>query len=353
MRLTRRMLVVATLVLLALLAGGTAASGRSSKTATQTPPFLWGAWIGNQFTGTEAPWSWDAVTDWENKNAGGRHLNAVHWGVGTAWAHPFNYWLGPFNLVHDAGGTSVVDMVTGTVRLRKIANGAYDRAFRTWATEAASWGYPLILRFDFEMNGQWFQWGTRPVVNRNTPASFVAAWRHVHRIFTRAGATNVGWAWCPNIDPYREMTSVAKLYPGGKYVDWTCLDGYNFGKSWMSFRKLYTHSYRQIIKIAPTKPMLIGEIASTERGGNKAKWIHSMFQDLGTRFRHIHGLLWWDKFGFKGSRRLDWPIETSRAASTAFSRGIGKTLARTCHRLTGTIRTACLGKATPPPAARR
>lgn len=340
-----RRLAAVTVALLVVLGSG-ASTSRGAAATSPHQSFLWGAWIGPQLTGKEAPWDWNAVTDFEQRNAGGRHLNAVHWGVGTPWAHPFNYWLGPLNGVRNAGAVSVVDMDTGSVSLRKIAKGADDGAFRTWASQAASWGYPLLLRFDFEMNGQWFAWGTRPI-NRSTPADFVAAWRHVHDLFTAEGATNVAWVWCPNIDPLHEMTSVGRVYPGKSYVDWTCLDGYNFGKSWMSFKKIYTSSYRRIVKLAPSKPMLVGEVATTGRGGNKAQWIRNMFRVLPS-FRHIRGLLWWDKWGHKDNRRLDWPIETSRAASTAFSRGIGSTLARTCRRLTGSAHAQCMGDAVGP-----
>lgn len=340
------MLVIAALSLLALLGSGASANVHASAAAPQLPRFLWGAWIGNQFTGTRPPWDWNAVTAFEAANAGGRHVSVLHWGVGTPWAHDFNYWRGPFNLVQDAGAVSAVDMITGSASLRKIANGAYDTALTQWATEAAAWGNPFLLRFDFEMNGQWFQWGTRPL-NRNTPASFVAAWRHVHRLFTRSGATNVLWVWCPNIDPYHEMTSLSRLYPGNSYVDYTCLDGYNFGKPWTSFTKLYARSYKQIRQIAPSKPMILGEVASTGHRGSKAHWIRDMFKALGTRFRHIHGFLWWDEYGsHHPGHPSDWPIETSKASSAAFSKGIGNTLARLCRGFAGAAKQRCLGTTT-------
>ena len=338
--------VVVVAAMLALLGFGASADGRASAATAQTPRFLWGAWIGNQFTGTRPPWDWRAVTAFEQRNAGGRHISALHWGVGTPWDHDFNYWRGPFNSAQSAGVLSVVDMVTGSASLRKIANGAYDASLQKWATEAASWGNPFLLRFDSEMNGQWFPWGTRPL-NQNTPADFVAAWRHVHQLFGNAGATNVRWVWCPNIDPYHEMSSVARLYPGNSYVDWTCLDGYNFGRPWTSFVKLYANSYQRIMKVAPTKPMLLGEVASTGQRGNKPHWIRNMFKALATRFHHIHGLLWWDEYGsHHPGHPGDWPIETSKASSTAFRKGISSTLARACRGLSGSAWVSCLGKAT-------
>lgn len=341
-----RMLVVVALSALALLGSGASATGRASTSTPQLPHFFWGAWIGNQFTGTRPPWDWQPVTDFEARNAGGRHVSVLHWGVGTPWDHDFNYWRGPFNFVQDAGALSAVDMITGSVPLRRIADGAYDSSLQKWASEAAIWGNPFLLRLDSEMNGQWFQWGTRPV-NQNRPADFVAAWRHVHRLFRAAGATNVLWVWCPNIDPYHQMTNLARLYPGRSFVDFTCLDGYNFGRPWTSFAKLYASSYHRILQIAPSKPMILGEVASTGHYGNKAQWIRNMFHALATHFRRIRGLLWWDEYGsHHPGHPGDWPIETSRAASTAFRKGIGSTLARICRGFSGDAQARCLGKAT-------
>ena len=329
MPLTRKMLIVGWLVLLALLGSAAAADGGGAGRAQPVSQrFLWGAWIGKQFTGTEPPWSWQAVKDFETRNAGGRHVSLVHWGVGTPWEHNFNYWLSPLNRVRSSGALSLGDMETASASLRQIANGAYDTALRTWASQARNWGHPMLLRLDWEMNGGWEPWGTRSS-SRNTPADFIAFWRLVHDIFTAAGASNVQWVWCPNTQPPRHaMTKLASLYPGSAYVDWTCLDGYNFGKPWTTFARLFGSSYHQVMRIAPTKPMLIGEIASTAHGGNKARWIRSMFRALATRFSAIDGLVWFDKSAEVDGQSFDWPLETSRGASAAFNRGIRSTLAR-------------------------
>jgi Glycosyl hydrolase family 26 len=337
-RTVRNVLVISALALVSVLGPGSSAGARTSA-APQMPRFLWGAWIGNQFTGEQPPWDWKAVNDFEARNTGGRRLNALHWGVRTPWDYDFNYWRGALDIARKAGVISVVDMATDNVPLRAIANGARDGALKTWASEAASWGQPLLLRFDFEMNGRWFPWGTTQW-NQNTPADFVAAWRHVHQIFTNAGATNVLWVWCPNIALHHRNSLLAKDYPGNNYVDWTCLDGYNFGHPWTSFARIYSFSYKKLVHIAPSKPMLIGEIGSTEHGGSKAGWIRNMFGALATRFRHIHGLLWYDVPGDQ-----DWPIETSKSSSAAFSSGIGSTLTRVCHGLGGGAKAQCMGRA--------
>jgi Glycosyl hydrolase family 26 len=346
MRLKRTLFVCAALSAAALLACGASAGGASRAAAPRMPHLLWGAWIGKQFTGSEAPWSWGAVRAFEKKNAGGKHLNLVHWGVGVPWMHQFNYWLTPLNLVQDGGATSLIDLNTGATPLRDIANGAYDGAFRSWATQAKTWGHPFMLRFDWEMNGHWYPWGTT-ARNKNTPADYVAAWRHVHRIFTAADASNVLWVWCPNQDLYEKMASLARLYPGGKYVDWTCMDGYNSNAPWISFKKLYAGTYSKIVRLAPRKPMILGEIATTGHGGNKARWIRGMFHALLTGFAHVRGLAWYDRYGTDPppGYPIDWPIETSRASSAAFRKGLNKMLVRVCRRERGSARERCLSGA--------
>ena len=112
--------------------------------------------------------------------------------------------------------------------LTAIANGSQDAYIRDYAEQVVTWGRPFFLRFDAEMNGFWFPWSEG--VNGNTPGSFVAAWRHVHDIFDEVGANNATWVWCPNVDFTAHLTPLKRLYPGDEYVDWTCLDGFNWGK---------------------------------------------------------------------------------------------------------------------------
>ena len=208
-------------------------------------------------------------------------------------------------------------------QLADIASGDYDSYIREFAEAAAAWGHPFFLRFDWEMNGTWFPWGA--TVNGNTPADYVAAWRHVHQVFAAAGATNASWVWCPYVNPNSTLTDMASLYPGDEYVDWTCLDGYNWGPSakparkWRSFSYLFGPSYRQITEsIAPTKPLLVGETASSEVGGSKEEWIAQAFAALPVEFPRIQGLIWFDKY----DDEMDWPLETSPGAESAFAAGI-------------------------------
>jgi hypothetical protein len=208
-------------------------------------------------------------------------------------------------------------------QLADIIAGKFDVYIRRWAGEATAWGHPFFLRFDWEMNGNWFPWSES--INGNQPGEYVAAWRHVHAIFTEVGATNASWVWCPYVNPNGNLQSPATLYPGDAYVDWTCLDGYNRGTTasptapYRSFDYLFGPSYREITEsAAPSKPMLLGEVADSEHGGSKAEWIEDMFAALPTAYPQVRGLLWFDYY----DQGNDWPLETSAAATAAFAAGI-------------------------------
>jgi Glycosyl hydrolase family 26 len=311
-----------------------AAGTKSSQVSVTAPTaacasnskIYWGAWIEGKQTysylygGTgwgNAPWSSQTWSKYE-QNAG-KDPSIIHWGVGTPWDHDFSYWQGTLNLVQNAGALSLIDIDTGSVPLSQIASGAYDSSLRTWASEAKSWGHPFFLRLDWEMNGGWFSWGTTSS-NQNTPAQFVAAWRHVHDIFASAGASNVTWVWCPNLE---NSVPYSQLYPGDAYVDWTCLDGYNKGGSSQSFSSLYSQSYSDLLKVAPTKPMMIGEVASVEYApGVKANWITNMLNVLPTSFPQVKALVW---FNWRVDVNGTWhenEVESSSTSQAAWASGI-------------------------------
>jgi mannan endo-1,4-beta-mannosidase len=210
-------------------------------------------------------------------------------------------------------------------QLADVIAGAYDSYIRSFATAAKNWGHPFFLRFNWEMNGNWFPWSEG--VNGNKSGEYVAAWRHVHDIFTAVGATNVSWVWCPNIDPGNEFRSLASLYPGDAYVDWTGLDGYNWGANpyrpagWRTFDQLYSSTYHRIVDtIAPSKPMAIGEVGSSEYGGSKAAWITDMLEKLPRNYPKIRSLLWFNRHA--EGEDMDWSLETSKSSASAFAAGI-------------------------------
>jgi beta-mannanase len=192
--------------------------------------------------------------------------------------------------------------------LRKIVAGKHDRYVRQWARDAAEWGEPLYLRFAHEMNADWYSWSAG--VNGNTSAEYVAAWRHVVDIFRQEGATNVRWVWSPSVS-LEGGTPFEELYPGDDYVDWIALDGYNYGDSQVDGGP----SYDEIIALAPEKPFMISETASTEEGGDKATWMRDAFYlDIPTRLPKTKAVVWFNK-----DKLADWRVNSSPSSLAAYS----------------------------------
>jgi mannan endo-1,4-beta-mannosidase len=315
---------------------GSTASAAKHK---QARPLYWGAVIGKQLTGEAPPWDMNALSTFEGLAGKGASLLEFSSPFADCIERPCTYFYFPttaMQTIREHGTIPVLTWASQSVpsslsepgfRLADVANGRHDTYIRDFAIQARNWGHPFFLRFDQEMNGFWFPWGEG--VNGNKPGSFVKAWRHVHDIFTEVGATNATWVWCPNVDFTRKLVPLHSLYPGGKYVDWSCLDGFNWGKTansggWMSFGRVFRSTYKRVQKIAPHKPMLISEVASEERGGSKAGWIRHTLKVIPRKFPKIRGLIWFEE----NDRGMHWPIESSPSSHKAFAKAIQRTVYR-------------------------
>ena len=310
--------------------GTAAAAGRPAHSARA---LYWGAWIGTQFTGTEAPWDMRAVSAFQRLvNGKGLSLIALSSPFEDCYqkpCSPYSFPTAQFEKIRRYGaipffnwGSNAAPIQPNRSRyaLRRIIAGTYDSYIRTWAAAAARWGHPFFLRFDWEMNGKWYPWGWG--ANGNGPRDFVLAWRHVHDIFRSVGATNATWVWCPNVDPGGVFGPLQAMYPGSAYVDWTCLDVYNRATPWLSFDSLFRSTYDVVETLAPNKPMVLGEVATTGHGGSKPGWISGFLTNLSSRYPNVRGILWFEKY----ASGFDWPIETTAASKAAFARGISSPL---------------------------
>lgn len=281
----------------------------------------------------QAPWNMNIADQFGRLT--GKNVSIISWGslfyspqYCTGWC---NFQTTQFDAVRGYGAIPMLSWGPNWSRSidAKVANGDYDSYLITWAKAAKAWGHPFFLRFAWEMNGDWFPWGvgrTGVSTEGNTPATYVAMWRHVYNLFHQVGANNVTWVWCPNVNADTTYEPLSSLYPGNAYVNWTGLDGYNRDNPWRSFPAIYAASYADVGSFAPTKPMVIGEVASTEAGGSKANWIQNMFETLPSLFPIIRGLLWYqdDQPGPRG--RGDWTVNTSPSALSAFKAGLSSPL---------------------------
>jgi mannan endo-1,4-beta-mannosidase len=298
----------------------------------------WGALVkGATYGLNDAPWNTNTIEIFEAHTR--KQPSILHWGqswwdcYSTCDYQRFDYQVEQYNLVRERGYIPLVDWASWdyTIKeqldqpnfsLRAIIDGRHDPFLRQWAGEAKRWGQPFFLRFNWEMNGSWYPWSEKQ--NGNAPGEFVQAWRHVHDIFRDAEATNVTWVWCP-VALYPGAIPLERLYPGDAYVDWTCVDGYNWGAHpakpdrWRSFYEVFSSTYRRLLEIAPDKPIMIAETASTEIGGSKAEWItDALINQLPNFFPKVKALVWfnWSTGG------MDWVIESSSTAQEAFAQGI-------------------------------
>lgn len=308
---------------------------------TRSDAIYWGALIkGSTYSMTDAPWDMATVSMFEQHTK--KKASIIHWGQPWWFCHstcdyqPFTDQLAQYNAVRARGSIPLVDWGSWDYSIQPqykqpdfsldtIITGKHDAFIRQWATDAKAWGHPFFLRFNWEMNGKWYPWSERR--NGNEAGEFVKAWQHVHNIFRDVGATNVTWVWCP-VALYDDSTGLQRLYPGDAYVDWTCVDAYNWGtnpnrtSSWRSFAETLKPTYDRLLEIAPSKPIMIGEFASSEHGGSKAQWItDALAVQLPQNFPMVKAIVWfnWDTGG------MDWTIETSSSAQSAFAKGIAST----------------------------
>ena len=200
-------------------------------------------------------------------------------------------------------------------KLANILAGNFDTYIDSWVRGAKAYGKVFYLRFAHEMNGSWYPWGIG--VNGNTPAQYVSVWRKVVTMFREGGATNVRFVWSPNVvDTDKPLTG---LFPGNAYVDMTAMDGYNWGSArsgaggWRSFNKIFSSTYSQILALAPSKPLIVAETASTESGGDKATWIKNAFADIDANLPKLDGVIWFDQ-----NKETNWQVDSSPSSLDSF-----------------------------------
>lgn len=212
--------------------------------------------------------------------------------------------------------------------LASIAKGDYDFYIVTWAKAAAQYKRPIFIRFAHEMNDPYrYPWGPQ---NGNRPEDFVAAWKHVHVIFQKMGATNVLWVWSPHISmPWFEY-----YYPGPEYVDWIGVGVLNYGtiaswSRWWSFHQILEKSYPQLLRIQ--KPIMISEFGSLSEGGDMAEWYRQAFYHMThTYSRGVRAVVFFNQptdITISPEYPLNWSLTQSAKASEIVAGEIARTTA--------------------------
>jgi hypothetical protein len=194
---------------------------------------------------------------------------------------------------------------------QKINSGASDKNIIAMATALAAMKRPVLLRWGWEMNGNWFAWdGTH---NGKKPSGYITAWRRMHKLFRAHGATNVAWVWGPNWNsgPNVSWNKFQHYYPGDAYVDWVGVSGYNFdGESPSTLFSPIVKAYGK------RKPIILAETAAVSHGTHtKARWIKKLSAYVAAT-PSIGAVVWFDtddQTGVKHNFRPDTDAEALAA----------------------------------------
>jgi mannan endo-1,4-beta-mannosidase len=219
----------------------------------------------------------------------------------SGWREPFQ--VGFARTAARDGAVPLVQMDPTGVKLAAIASGRYDSYLIAYAEAVRAYGHPVILSFGHEMNGNWYSWSNQ----HTSPAVFVAAWRHIVRLFRALRAQNVTWLWTVNvINPQFGVPSPRLWWPGNSYVTWVGIDGYYLEPSSM-FSSLFGPTIAAVRGLT-RDPILISETAAPT--ADQPAKIADLFAGI-----HLYGLLgfvWFDAVHIR-----DWRL-TEPAAITAF-----------------------------------
>lgn len=224
----------------------------------------------------------------------------------TRWPRPFDT-LAAGNALR-YGALYYIAWEPFGVSVAQIANGRSDAYVTRFARAVRAFRHPVAISLGHEMNGFWYPWGT----SNATPAEFVAAWRHVHDLFAKAGVSNVIWVWNPNVTNPVPGVELEPYWPGSAYVDWVGITGYFAATGPHTFDGMYGPTIEQIRQFTD-KPLIIAE-TSVQTGSNELTSIEELISGV-RKTSDVLGLVWFD-YNKAGT---DWTVENRPRARAAMA----------------------------------
>lgn len=278
---------------------------------------FFGAWVGGP---EEVPQPTEANVE-AFERLQGRHLDVIHHFV--LWQYNDWAWTKPYvEMAKKRGSIMMITWMPQPYTAQDILDGKTDAYLDDFAKGVKEFGSEIWLRPLHESNGDWYTWGTGKDPVNNAEDKVAAAYRHIVERFRAQNVSNVKWVWTTNASNSGAKSTLKGSYPGDDYVDYTSIDGYNWGtaqswSSWQSFSQVFRAAYRAIEGF--NKPMFIAEFSCSEHGGSKAEWFREMFRILPTEFPKIKGLV---IFSQSKGHEADWGVDTSEEALKAWKEGI-------------------------------
>ncbi|MGD0558440.1 MAG: glycosyl hydrolase [Streptosporangiaceae bacterium] len=244
------------------------------------------------------PDSTASLTRFEKSTGTKEHI-AVYY---SSWGEPFK--SGFARTVRAMGAVPLVQIDPGKLAVSDIADGGQDDYLISYAQAVRAYSQPVILSFGREFNGDWYRWG----YEHTSPATFVAAWRHIVTVFRRQGAYNVVWLWTADVLIGSRTADPKAWWPGSSYVTWVGVDGY-YRNAGDTFAHLFNATLSDIRAITDD-PVLVAETAIAADADRIAQ-IPNLFQTV--KADKLVGFVWFDTNGTD-----DWVIDNDPSALAAF-----------------------------------
>ena len=227
--------------------------------------------------------------------------------------HVFYGWTDPLPRSIPYLSHTAIPMVSWRGRgYADILDGSSDALIERAARNLRRLGRPTLLRWGWEMNGDWYDWaGPR---NDDNPAGFIHCWRHLRGIFADRNADNVSWVWSVNWNssPNAGWNQDRHYYPGDEYVDWVGVSGYNLHREMPGTLFSGVHD-----AYAAQKPIMITEVGAVDRGGTtKADWI-TQFGQWVKQHPAIGAVTWFDTDTHPGFDER-WRVDTDPGSLAAY-----------------------------------
>jgi Glycosyl hydrolase family 26 len=273
--------------------------GGTSGILAPTSGALWGT---TQFT-----FAWEGQL--------GRRFDIVHF---------YHQWTQPFPTAEErdlASGGRVLLLnwkpPGGSGSWASVAAGGQDAQITATANRLKSFGRKLFLAFHHEPEDNVGEYGSA--------SDYARAYRHIHDVFERVGASNVIWVW--NVMGFMGWQHLFdQLYPGDQYVDWIAYDPYNWygcraGAKPQTFAEITKPFYDWSAARHPSKPLMLGEFGLREQPAgamSKAEWFRDAVATLKTSRTRIKAVVY-----FNNLHACDWRI-TSSTSSVAGYKAAGQ-----------------------------
>lgn len=213
--------------------------------------------------------------------------------------------------------------------LNHIIAGDLDDYLYRFAGSVARTGLPVVIRFDHEMNGNWYPWSAGRTAWNNSPQKYVAAWRHVWSVFDQVGANDdVIWLYSParvdNLGKTAFSSSVADDYPGDAYVDWVGATVYwRNGTDPTDYRTSFGATVAAL-RAVTAKPLFFAEIGAVQAAGTtdvsaaKQQWITNTLRGF-LADPTVVGFTWFNNVSTTTDGTHDWRFDASSDVLAAFT----------------------------------